>query len=72
MHKRTEYEGIRLWHKSTGSYDYYIEALQEQAANDNAPLDALYYDPDNEVWIRASDLKTDHWFNKEFGHVAKI
>lgn len=44
MAKPEEYLHIKVWHASTGSYQYYWKNLQERAAADNAPLDACYHD----------------------------
>jgi hypothetical protein len=41
-HKPSEYLYILAWGKMLGSNSSYIKMLQEDAAEDNAPLDAIY------------------------------
>lgn len=66
-HKPEEYTAIRSWLKQSGSYEYYISNQQEKAADDGAPLDAIYerYAPGGagtKVWVCVSDLKPHHSF----------
>jgi hypothetical protein len=42
MNKPDEYKAIVRWGKLLGSFPYYIKAEQEQAAKENAPLDAIF------------------------------
>jgi hypothetical protein len=37
-----EYKHIAAWGQMMGSYPYYIKDQQEDAAQNNAPLDAIY------------------------------
>ena len=46
-----EYAYIWAWHKSTGSYDYYINNLIERAKADGAPATAVYYDNWSKRWV---------------------
>jgi hypothetical protein len=41
-HKPEEYRAIAAWGQMMHSYQYYIDAQQEQASQDDAPLDAIY------------------------------
>ena len=42
MNKPQDYIYIRRWGAMLGSYEYYIKAQQQQAAEDDAPLNAVY------------------------------
>jgi len=54
--KPTEYKAIALWGKYTGSYQYYIENQQNQAALDNAPISAIYRNQDG-TWSTVDEVK---------------
>jgi hypothetical protein len=55
-HKPEEYTLIALWH--TTSYSYYVMDLQRQAAKDDAPLDAVYWDDrGGGRWVLSSEIK---------------
>jgi len=41
-HEPHEYLHIRAWGKMMGSYEYYISTQQALAANEHAPLTAIY------------------------------
>jgi hypothetical protein len=66
-----EYKALAVWHRMTGSRQYYIDDQQARAAATKAPLDALY-----EVieaggnrtgkWRCMSDLPPDHHFHQYF------
>lgn len=58
--KATDYFATDVWHRSTGSFDYYIKRMQEKAFADNAPLDALF-ERDGK-WTCVSDLAPGHHF----------
>jgi hypothetical protein len=60
--KPTDYKGIKLWGEHLGSFEYYIESEQARAAHVQAPVDALYYDPNEDKWICVSDLHSKHRF----------
>jgi len=62
--KPEDYKLLDLWHRSTGSFAYYITNLQREAALDNAPLSSLYRNNDNE-WITFDSLPEDHWFREQ-------
>lgn len=64
MANAKEYIATELWHRRTGSYQYYIDAMQAKAAKDNAPIDALYESNGN--WVCMSDLAEDHPFRAAF------
>lgn len=62
-HKPHEYRAIYHWHKSSGSFDYYIKALQRRAAEEGAPIDAIYYqEHERPGWRCMSDLSEGHAF----------
>jgi hypothetical protein len=42
MTKANEYVNIARWGQMMGSFRYFIEAQQEKAASDGAPIDAIY------------------------------
>ena len=68
-HKPSEYIATAKWHSSTGSFAYYVKAMQEKAARDNAPLDALYLK--DGVWVCVSDLRPGHHFREWYEGLAK-
>jgi hypothetical protein len=70
-HKPKEYIAIRLWGRQMGSYDYYIQMEQQKAAEDNAPLDAIYKRHGTEHWVCVSELKPDHSFRAEYAAALK-
>lgn len=37
-----DYKHIRAWGQMMGSYPYYIKNQQQEAFEDNAPIDAVY------------------------------
>lgn len=51
----SDYKHIRAWGKKLLSFDYYIEDQQQQAVEDNAPLDACYKNGD--TWVCASTMR---------------
>jgi hypothetical protein len=61
-----EYVGIRAWGKVLGSYDYYIEQEQRRAVRMRAPLDAIYLNSHNDVWVCVSDLSPTHSFHEVY------
>ena len=63
MSKPSDYIGIQKWHEVTGSMDYYWEALQEKAALENAPLDAIYRGFTSKKWMTVGELAPDHSFH---------
>ncbi len=69
-HEPAEYLAIRLWHKQTGSFEYYVTKQQERAAIDGAPLDAIFKrDWEGQSgWVAVSDLSHSHPFHKEYAY----
>lgn len=65
MRSPNEYRAIRIWGENTGSYPYYIKAQQEKAAEENAPLNALYKDH-NGKWQTVDDLPEIHWMRDAY------
>lgn len=61
MPKPNEYKHIAAWGQMMNSFGYYITMQQEEAAKDNAPLDAIYKrEPDAEHptgWRRYADVE---------------
>lgn len=60
--KASDYKHIRSWHRTSGSFEYYIKQQQEKALKEGAPDDALYYSHTTDRWVCMSDLPDDHWF----------
>jgi hypothetical protein len=50
----SDYKALAAWGRLMQSFPYYITQQQEQAAADNAPVDAIYK-RDNE-WHRLSEV----------------
>lgn len=68
--KPTDYTAIRLWGLALRSYDYYIERVQAEAAEENAPLNAIYKDSE-EKWVCVSDLDPENPFRKDYAEYAR-
>jgi hypothetical protein len=47
-----EYIYIYAWHKSFGSQSFYCRRLQEQAAEERAPIDAIFKRYSDGSWVR--------------------
>lgn len=63
MSKPEDYQAIEVWHRRTGSFQYYIDRMQRKAAEENAPLNAIYF-RDDQGWVTTDDLHVDHWFHE--------
>ena len=59
MSKPSEYVWIKRWGKHLGSFDYYIQNQQALAAEENAPVDAIYKDDDGN-WRRIGQVTNIH------------
>lgn len=59
-YRPSEYTAIRLWHGS--SMSHYITNLQEKAAADGAPLDAIYWSEGH--WHTVAELRPRHSFRE--------
>lgn len=70
-HKPTDYKGILLWGRLLASYSAYIMGQQELAAQENAPIDAIYKDCSTGEWRCVSHLKPDHHFVAEYNDFIK-
>lgn len=57
MPKPEDYMHIMVWGKMLGSHMNYILREQERAAEDNAPLDAIYYN--HPRWHRFAEVTND-------------
>lgn len=62
------YVAMKQWLQSIGSFPYYIEQQQQKAADEGAPLDALFerativHAPEFGKWITVRDLAPNHPF----------
>lgn len=56
QYRPSDYRHIAAWGRYLGSYQYYIKDQQEQAALDNAPLDAVYYNNDQRRWVTLDEM----------------
>ena len=56
MNTARKYKAIALWHDT--SHSYYIKAIQMQAAQDNAPLDSIYYT--GTEWQTVGNIQNDN------------
>lgn len=54
MRTPNEYKHIKAWGVYMGSYRYYITCEQEEAAEDNAPVNAIY--KHNGRWKTVDDI----------------
>jgi len=66
--KPNEYKWIARWGRFMGSMSYYIQAQQEQAAEDNAPLGAIYKRGDK--WSTIEEVEnesTRDFFKNKYG-----
>lgn len=65
MKKRsTDYPYLRAWHYGTGSSEPYVNKLLQQARQDHAPDDAVYWSPDRKRWVVFSEIssaRTREW-----------
>lgn len=50
-----EYVLIAAWGKSLGSMSYYVRDQQHKAARDNAPVDAVYFAPEQNRWVTLAE-----------------
>ena len=70
-HRPEEYLAIMLWGQQMLSFMHYIQDQQELAAEDGAPVDAIYKKfgestgPDNK-WVCVSDLAGGHHFRADY------
>jgi len=58
----SSYQALAQWHHTQGSNEYYINYLQERAAQEGVPLDVIYFDNQNSKWRTVRDLATVHPF----------
>jgi len=68
MNKPEDYKAIGLWGAFMHSFSYYVEFQQILAAENDAPLDAIYKSSAGE-WRTIRDLSKDHPVVKEFSRV---
>lgn len=59
---RKRYPHIVRWGKQLLSFDYYIDNQCDEAADDNAPEDAVYKDSSTGKWRTLRDFRPDHPF----------
>jgi hypothetical protein len=55
QHKPNDYRYIRAWGQMMSSHEYYIKQQQELAAEEGAPLDAIFKDG-SDVWHTFSQV----------------
>lgn len=65
MNNPSDYHAIALWGLQLGSLRYYIERQQEQAAEHNAPVNALYM-KEGGTWRTTDDLSDSHPFQADY------
>lgn len=69
-HQPSEYLATELWHRQSGSMQYYIDHMQSMASADDAPIDALYktHETDKEpnTWRTMKDLSEGHPFREDY------
>jgi hypothetical protein len=53
-----DYKHIDAWGRMLGSYSYYIVGEQTKAAEDNAPLDAIFYDDREKRWHTYEEINS--------------
>ena len=51
-----DYKYVWAWGKLLGSMDYYIDRQIKKAREENAPLDAVYYDNKENKWHTVGDV----------------
>ena len=69
MPQPKEYRHIRAWGRMMGSFEYYIRNQQNEASDDNAPLDAVYKKGDgwhvySDVTNAATREAMDHYLSR--------
>jgi len=55
--RREDYRAIAAWGKIMGSYASYVLTEQNIAADQNAPIDAVFYCLSRERWIRIGEIE---------------
>lgn len=65
-----DYPFIRAWHKTSGSFDYYIENLVARARSENAPQTAIYRDNEGK-WHTFDDIKIPATWERIADYVNK-
>jgi len=69
MNKPQDYKCIAIWGNLLGSYRYYIEAEQQRAAFDQAPLTAIY--KNGTEWVCAEDIESAEARKQVISRLAK-
>lgn len=69
--KPKDYIGIAVWHRRSGSFQYYIDERQAEAADEGAPADAIYRNHDTRKWVCVSDLAPEHEFRMVYAEAIK-
>jgi len=58
MNKPSDYKAIAFWGHELGSFSSYVKTEQQEAAADNAPLNAIYKSADGwETTDRVSNME---------------
>lgn len=64
------YPYIYAWHKLTGSFDYYIISLIDQAIKDDAPKNSIY--KRYGAWCTVDDLSINHPFKQQMNDLLQM
>lgn len=55
-HHPSKYRAIKVWGQQLGSFHNYITKEQQLAADQGAPLDAIYYNFATDKWVTVRDI----------------
>jgi hypothetical protein len=53
------YLHIAAWGSWLHSNGYYVQQEQNRAAQDKAPVNAIYYSPDEGRWVTVDEIRND-------------
>jgi hypothetical protein len=59
MREPKEYKYIAAWGRELGLFSYYIVNEQHKAAEQNAPLTAIYYDDRAKHWVTFDEIRSE-------------
>ena len=66
-----DYLYIRAWHKTSGSFQYYIDNLVMEARKDNAPQNATYKNIEGK-WQTIEDCINEHTASRVEAEVRRM
>ena len=52
-----DYKYIKLWHRQSGSQEYYVQDVVRQAQSVNAPQNAIYRRVDS-TWVTTDEIES--------------